>query len=68
MLVEFGMAWSCYGHQQYEVPDGLTAEEAQEYLRQHWDAIPLPDGEYVASSDEPDFEHFKILRNAHQQL
>ena len=35
-------------------------EEIQKYINEHWDEVPLPDGEYVPESDKPDFDNFEI--------
>lgn len=54
--VEFGMIWRMYGKQTLEVPDDITTiQQARDYLRAHWDEIPLPnDGDYDPDSDELD--------------
>ena len=55
MIVEFGVYWQSYGRQKFRVPDGLTKDEILEYLKEHWDEIPLPAGDYVSGSDELDY-------------
>ncbi len=54
--VEFGMIWRMYGKQTMEVPDEITTiQQVRDYLRTHWDEIPLPDdGDYDPDSDELD--------------
>lgn len=54
--VEFGMIWRMYGKQTMEVPDEITTiQQVRDYLRAHWDEIPLPDdGDYDPDSDELD--------------
>lgn len=54
--VEFGMIWRMYGKQTLEVPDDITTiQQVRDYLRAHWDEIPLPDdGDYDPDSDELD--------------
>lgn len=54
--VEFGMIWRMYGKQTFEVPDDITTiQQVRDYLRAHWDEIPLPDdGDYDPDSDELD--------------
>lgn len=47
-----------YGHATATVPDYIqTKEEAIEWLKDHWDWLPLPeDADYVPESDELDLE------------
>lgn len=54
--VEFGMIWRMYGRQTMEIPDKIiTIQQVRDYLRAHWDEIPLPDdGDYDPDSDELD--------------
>lgn len=52
----FGMCWKVYGTQSIEVPADFTYEQAEQYVKDHWNEIPLPSGDYVEDSDEPDFE------------
>lgn len=57
--VKFGMFWQCYGYQDIELPDYIDVNDedaVKNYLESNWDNIPLPEGEYVSGSDEPDFE------------
>ncbi len=51
----FGVAWSMFGYQTVRVPVDMTEEEAMEYVQANWDKIPLPEGDYLQDSDEPDF-------------
>ncbi len=51
----FGVAWSMFGYQTVRVPADMTEEDAMKYVRANWDKIPLPDGDYLQDSDEPDF-------------
>lgn len=61
MKVSFGMYYTAYGTVTIDVPDSLQNEEdIKDYVREHWDEVPLPDGEYVPGSDEPDFDNFDI--------
>ena len=63
MKVYFGMYYQVYGTVGFDVPDELkdaTDEEIQGYIRKHWDEVPLPSGDYVPDSDEPDFENFEV--------
>ena len=50
----FGMYWQVYGTQTVNVPINLNEKEALEYVKKHWDEIPLPEGDYVSGSDEID--------------
>lgn len=54
--VKFGMIWRMYGEQTIEIPDDITTiTQVRNYLREHWDEIPLPDdGDYEPDSDELD--------------
>ena len=53
----FGQHWQVYGTNSVEVPDSFTIEQAIEYVKENWDDIGLARGaEYVANSNEPDFE------------
>ena len=47
----FGMYWQIYGTQTVNVPIHLNEKEALEYVKNHWDEIPLPEGDYVCGSD-----------------
>ena len=29
-------------------------------IKEHWDEVPLPDGDYVPESDTPDFDNFEV--------
>ena len=50
----FVMYWQVYGTQTVNVPINLNEKEALEYVKKHWDEIPLPEGDYVSGSDEID--------------
>lgn len=63
--VRFGMFWQCYGYQDIELPDDIDAndkEAVKQYLESIWADIPLPEGDYVSGSDEPDFEFMDIYK------
>ena len=63
MTVTFGMVWQVYGKVEIDIPDeykGKSEKEIQNYIRDNWDKVPLPEGDYVEGSDEPDFECFEI--------
>lgn len=65
MKVYFGVYYQAYGTVAFDVPDELkdaTNEEIQDYIEKHWDKVPLPAGDYVPGSDEPDFENFEIAK------
>ena len=47
----FVMYWQVYGTQTVNVPINLSEKEALEYVKNHWDEIPLPEGDYVYGSD-----------------
>ena len=54
---QFGMVWTVSGQQTIDVPKSLSAKEALEYVKSHWDEIPLPtDSEYITDSDFLDEE------------
>ena len=54
---QFGMVWTVSGQQTIDVPKSLSAKEALEYVKSHWDEIPLPtDSEYISDSDFLDEE------------
>ena len=57
----FGVAWQMYGTQSIEVPEGFTIDEAVEYVLDIWQDIALPRGDYVADSDELDFDNCRFL-------
>ena len=62
--VTFGMYYEMYGHVTIEVPDDITEDNVEEYLRSHWDEYPLPnDANYVHCSDELDTENICIEEN-----
>ena len=65
MLVSFGVFYQCYRTVFYKVPDELKDaddEEIQNYIRDNWKDVPLPDGDYVPESVEPDFDNFNIIK------
>ena len=59
MKVSFGMYWQAYGRQVIEVPDEYI-HNPEDYIKDHWDEIPLPEGDYVMGSDELDEESIEI--------
>ena len=59
MKVSFGMYWQAYGRQVAEIPD-MQPENVPEYIKDHWDEFPLPEGDYVMGSDELDEESIEI--------
>lgn len=62
--VMFGMYYEVYGHVVVEVPDDVTEENVEEYLREHWDEYPLPNNaEYVHCSDELDTENICFMED-----
>ena len=62
MKISFGMYWQAYGRQSIEIPD-MPEDEIQEYLEDHIDEIPLPEGDYIQGSDEIDKESI-IIENS----
>ena len=63
MMVYFGVSYEVYGTVGMEIPDDYknkSDEEIQAYIQEHWDEVPLPDGDYVPESDKPDFDNFEI--------
>ena len=54
----FGMAYQAYGYVTTNVPIDFTQEQAEQYVRDHFDEYSLPEkSEYLTDSAEPDFEH-----------
>lgn len=54
----FGQYWQSYGRNSIEVPDDFTIEQAQNYVKEHWDDIGLASSaNYVSDSDEADFDN-----------
>ena len=52
--VEFNMTWMMSGRQSIDLPDDIDAKDAnavRSYIKEHWDTILLPDGDYIADSD-----------------
>ena len=45
-----------YGRQSVRVPKSFTEEQAQKFVLEHWNELPLAEGNYLEDSDEPDFE------------
>ena len=60
MKVSFGMYWEVYGRQEIEIPD-MQEEDIAAYIEDHWDEIPLCDGDYVMGSDQLDHESIMIV-------
>lgn len=55
--VNFAMYWQMYGRQSVPLPDQIDPndeEAVKEYLRDVWDTIPLPSGDYLMDSDKLD--------------
>ncbi len=53
----FGMAYQAYGYVTVDVPANFTQEEAEQYVREHFDEYGLPEeSQYLTDSAEPDFE------------
>ena len=47
MTVTFGMVWQVYGKVEIDIPDeykGKSEKEIQNYIRDNWDKVPLPEG------------------------
>ena len=62
--VKFGMYYEVYGTVIVDVPDDVTEDNVEEYLRDHWDEYPLPtDASYVHCSDELDDQNIEILED-----
>ena len=62
--VMFGMYYEVYGQVITEVPDDVTEDNVEEYLRDHWDEYPLPtSASYVHCSDELDTERICIMED-----
>ena len=61
MKISFGMYWQVYGRTEIEVPE-MQAEDVIDYIKDHWDEIPLPDGDYVMGSDELDEESLEFAK------
>ena len=59
--VRFGMYYEVYGTVTIDVPDDVTEDNVEAYLRENWDDLPLPtDAEYVQCSDELDTENIQF--------
>lgn len=59
MKVSFGMHFEVYGRQTVELPDDIDPKNKEaiiKYLKDNWDDIPLPTGDYVSGSDNLDEE------------
>ena len=58
----FGVVFQSYGRKTVNIPASIkTWKEAQEWVREHWNKISLPnDAEYVIGSYEPDFEECEL--------
>lgn len=62
--VMFGMYYEVYGQVTVEVPDNVTEDNVEEYLRDHWDKYPLPNNaSYVHCSDELDAENICFMED-----
>lgn len=62
--VMFGMYYEVYGQVTVEVPDDVTEDNVEEYLRDHWDEYPLPNNaSYVHCSDELDTENICFMED-----
>ncbi len=63
MKVNFGVWYKSYADICLELPDeykNSSNEEIEDYIRSHWDNVPIPKGEYVPGSEDPDFDNFYI--------
>lgn len=61
MKVSFGMYWQTYGRQEIEIPE-MQAEDVIPYIKDHWNEIPLPEGDYIPGSDELDEESLEFAK------
>ncbi|MBR1695838.1 MAG: hypothetical protein IJ709_10645 [Selenomonas sp.] len=53
----FGMKYGMYGIKSIKVPVDFTKEQAEEYVREHWDDIDLPcNAGYMFNSAAADFD------------
>lgn len=60
--VKFGMVWQCYGHQTIDLPDWVDIDNRNaviEYIRDFWEDVPLPYGDYIDESDALDEEYIE---------
>ena len=54
----FAMEYKMRGIKSVKVPADFTQEQAEQYVRDHFDEYSLPEkSEYLTDSAEPDFEH-----------
>ena len=58
MRISYGTFYQVYGRSiTDDIPEVTTVEEAEDWLREHWNELPLPTGaDYVMDSDELDEE------------
>ena len=64
--VRFGMYWESYGHQDIELPDGIDENDHEavcDYIRNNWNDIPIPSGEYVMGSDDFEPETIEVYED-----
>jgi hypothetical protein len=62
--VKFGMFYEMYGTVTVDVPDDITEDNVEEYLRKNWDDFPLPsNADYVHCSDELDTENICFMED-----
>lgn len=60
--VKFGMYYEKYGTVIVDVPDDITENNVEDYLKENWGDFPLPtDADYVTDSDELDTENIEFL-------
>ena len=64
MRISYGIYYQAYGYSITEdIPEVKTTEQAKEWLREHWDELPLPiRADYVMGSDELDEESIMMVK------
>ena len=62
MRILYGTYYQVYGRSVTDdIPEVTTTEQAEEWLREHWDELLLPTGaDYVMGSDELDEESIEL--------
>ena len=61
--VNIGMVWQMFGTQCLDLPDDIDENDpdaVKAYILSKCDEIPIPEGEYIANSDELDEEYIEI--------
>ena len=61
--ITLGVTYQCYGTIEIDLPDTIDPKDTkavQNYIDNHWNEMPRPNGSYIPDSDEPNYDDMRI--------